>query len=341
EELRGDARATVEFLRREGVSLKVLSGDAPATVAAVAADAGIPIAGEPLDGRALPDDDAELAAALDRAPVVGRISPEDKRRAVAALGAAGHYVGMVGDGVNDVPALKAARLAIAQGSGVQMARSVADIVLVGGDFASVPPMVAQGRQVLRNVQRVAKLFVAKSVFAAILILTLGTMAADYPLLPRHLSLVASLTIGIPAFFLALAPSTGAWRPEGFLRDVARFAIPAGVASAVGVLAGYLLALHALDESVRQSRTVATAVLMVLGLRFVLALEGTPRGARGAAVWLLCAAMAALYALALAIPVVRDFYALSVPRPALWLCAATGSVLGLVAFRVGRRTVGVT
>ena len=127
---------------------------------------------------------------------------------VAALRDQGRYVAMLGDGVNDVPALKEARLAIAQGSGAQMAKSVADLVLVRGDFSAVPGMVAEGRQILRNLQRVAKLYVSKSAFAAFLILTVGTTATAYPLIPRHFSLAASLTIGIPSFLLALAPSSG-------------------------------------------------------------------------------------------------------------------------------------
>ena len=159
EELRADARATVAFFRDEGVELKVLSGDAPETVAAIARDAGIIVETTPFDGRELPEDDAQLRELAARATVIGRISPEGKRRVVEALRDSGRYVAMVGDGVNDVPALKAARLAIAQGSGAQMARSVADVVLVRGDFAAVPPMVAEGRKILRNIQRVTKLFV--------------------------------------------------------------------------------------------------------------------------------------------------------------------------------------
>ena len=158
---------------------------------------------------------------------------------------------MVGDGVNDVPALKAARLAIAQGNGSEMARAVADVVLVSGDFAAVPAMVAEGRKILRNVQRVAKLFVAKSVFAAFLILSIGLTETAYPLLPRHLTLAATLTVGIPAFFLALAPSAGPWRTSGFLRDVGRFAVPAGTAAGLGVLSAYLFALNVVGRPARR------------------------------------------------------------------------------------------
>ena len=133
---------------------------------------------------------------------------------------------MIGDGVNDVPALKASRLAIAQGSGTQMARSVADVVLVAGDFAAIPAMVDEGRKILRNVQRVAKLFVTKSAFAAFLVLSIGLTPTAYPLLPRQLSLAAALTIGIPGFFLALgAELRRRTAPRGFLRELARFAMP--------------------------------------------------------------------------------------------------------------------
>ena len=127
-----------------------------------------------------------------------------------------------------------------------MARSVSDLVLINGDFASVPPLVAEGRRALRNLQRVTKLYVTKSAFAAFLILTIGMSSDAYPLLPRHLSLAASLTIGIPTFFLALAPSSGPWQPGRFVREVARFAVPAGVMIGTGVVAGYLFALHDLD-----------------------------------------------------------------------------------------------
>jgi cation-transporting P-type ATPase E len=318
EELRPETRATVDFFVAQGVELKVLSGDAPETVAAIARDAGIPVT-EVVDGSL---GDPHLSAS-----VVGRISPEGKRRFVEALRDRGRYVAMVGDGVNDVPALKAARLGIAQGSGAQMARSVADVVLVRGDFAAVPGMVAEGRKILRNIQRVTKLFVAKSAFAAFLILSIGLTETPYPLLPRHLTLAATLTIGIPAFFLALAPSQGEWRSPGFLREVARFAIPAGTAAGLGVISAYLFALNVVDLSLVEARTTATTVLVAVGLYLVLALEAAGRR-RGVAVSALCAALALLYLAVVAFEGTRHFFELAVPGAWSVLAVTVGTALAI-------------
>lgn len=325
EELREETRSTVAFFRDEGVEIKVLSGDAPETVAAIAKDAGIRAEGPPYDGRELPENEAQLRELAVRASVIGRISPEGKRRVVEALRESGYYVAMVGDGVNDVPALKAARLGIAQGSGAQMARSVADVVLVRGDFAAIPPMVAEGRKILRNIQRVTKLYVAKSAFAAVLILSIGLTADPYPLLPRHLTLAAALTIGIPSFFLALAPSRGDWRVPRFMREVARFAIPAGTAAALGVVASYLFCLNVVDQPLVQARTVATTVLVIVGLWLVLALEAEGRR-RGLLVGALCLGLWILYMLVIAFSGTRHFFDLAVPDP--WPAAAIIGGAGL-------------
>jgi cation-transporting P-type ATPase E len=322
EELRPQARETVAYFQAEGVELKVISGDAPETVAAIASDAGIPLAGPPADGRELPDDPAELRQFALGATVVGRISPEGKRRLVEALRHAGKYVAMVGDGVNDVPALKAARLGIAQGSGSQMAKTVADVVLVKSDFGSVPAMVAEGRKLLRNLQRVTKLFVTKSAFAAFLIVTIGLTPQSYPFLPRHLSLAAAIAVGVPAFFLALAPSAGPWRPTEFLKDVARFAVPAGTAAGLGVLSSYLFAHNVIDLPLVEARTVATTVLVVVGLYLVLALEA-PR----VEVTALCLALFALYLVVLVLPM-REFFELAPPNAAILLSAAGGVGLAI-------------
>jgi cation-transporting P-type ATPase E len=327
ERLRPEAHSTVEYFQHEGVALKVLSGDDPATVAAIASDAGID-GSAPLDGRELPTDPDELARVAEQASVIGRISPEGKRQVVAALTASGHYVAMVGDGVNDVPALKASRLAIAQGGGSQMAKSVADMVLVRGDFAAVPAMVAEGRQILRNLQRVARLFVTKSAFAAFLILSIGLTPTAYPLLPRHLTLAASLTIGIPAFFLALAPSSGTFRADRFLREVSSFAIPAGTAAGLGVLSSYVFALHVLDLPVQEARTVATTTLVAMGLYLVLVLEAAGRR-RGSVVLGMCFLLAGAYLAILLLPSSRAFFALAGPSPLVLVTALSGATLALL------------
>ncbi len=327
EELRPETRETIAFLTEQGVDVVVLSGDSAATVASIAADAGIPERGPSRAGSDLPADDLELDRLVAEIGVVGRISPEGKRRVVEALRRRGRYVAMVGDGVNDVPALKASRLSIAQGSGAQMAKAVADVVLVRGDFAAVPGMVAEGRRILRNIQRVTKLFVTKSVFAAFLIVAIGITPAEYPLLPRHLTIVGALTVGIPAFFLALAPSDGPWETHGFLRDVGRFAVPAGVAAGLGVMTTYLIALDVFDLGLLQSRTAATTALVIIGLYLVLALEATSRK-RARAVATMCALLFGAYLLILVLPGLREFFQLVVPNAAAVVLIIIGCLIAI-------------
>jgi cation-transporting ATPase E len=329
EDLRPGIEQTIAFLLREGVEVKVLSGDSPHTVAAIARDVGIPLAGV-RDGEALPEDPADLRRFAAEATIVGRISPEGKEAFVRALAEEGRYTAMVGDGVNDVPALKSSRLAIAPGGGTQMARSVADLVLVGGDFDAVPLLVAEGRRALRNLQRVTKLYITKSAFAAFLIVTIGVSSDSYPLLPRHLTLAASLTIGIPTFFLALAPSSGRWRPERFVRRVARFAVPAGVVLGTGVVSGYLFALHDLDLTLVQARTVAVTTLIAGGLYLVLALESEGTTRRSTLVGAMCAALAGLYVAALLVPSTRRFFALALPDAGMIATAMLASAVSIGA-----------
>jgi magnesium-transporting ATPase (P-type) len=313
----------------------VLSGDNPATVGAIARDAGVPAESDALDGTALPTADPDLLAAVRAAPAIGRIAPDDKARVVHALAEAGEYVGMLGDGVNDVPALKQARLAIAQGSGTQMARSVSDLVLVSGEFGEVPRMVHEGRQILRNIQRVARLFVTKALFTAFLLIAIALPTGVFPLLPRQFTLTSTLTIGVPAFFLALAPSSGPWRPEGFLRAIARFSIPAGLATGLGIVAAYGTARAGFDVSLHEARTVTAATVVTAGLAVVMALEDEP-GRRRLAVGGLCAAMALGFVLVCAIPAGRDFFDLATPTGAMAAAWAIGSAIALVLLRLALR-----
>lgn len=327
EDLRPKTRETVAFLLEQGVSLVVLSGDAPRTVGSIATDAGIPGGADAIDGDGLPPGPNELDRISRSLTVVGRISPEGKRRVVESLGRRGRYVAMVGDGINDVPALKASRLSIAQGAGTQMAKAVSDLVLVSGDFAAIPGMVAEGRRILRNLQRVAKLFVAKSVFAAFVIVAIGITPVDYPLLPRHLTIAGALAVGIPAFFLALAPSEGPWRTDGFLREIGRFAVPAGVAAGIGVTTTYMISVNVFDLGLIQSRTAATSTLIVVGLYLVVALEATST-LRVRLVAALCAILLAVYACVLLLPGPRTFFELAVPSPVTLSLIAVGSFIAI-------------
>jgi magnesium-transporting ATPase (P-type) len=224
-----------------------------------------------------------------------------------------------------------------------MARSVSDLVLVRDDFAVVPGMVAEGRQILRNVQRVAKLFLTKTVFTAVLGVAVGITTATFPLLPRQFTLASTVTIGVPAFVLALAPSSGPWRPQHFLSAVTRYAITAGIPVGLGIIAGYLVARYGFHIGLRHSRTVATGVVVATGLAVVLEIESECAGRRRRIlVALLCAAMALLFILSLAVPVLRDFYELT--RPSLkgvgaWAIGTAVGVGGLVlALRIFRSWV---
>ena len=234
---------------------------------------------------------------------------------------------MLGDGVNDVLALKQSDLGVAMGAGSSAARNAAQVVLLDSRFAALPAVVGEGRRVIGNIERVGKLFVTKTVFTAVVGLAVGIPTATFPLLPRQFTIASTVTIGIPAFLLALAPSSGPWRPERFLQSVFRFAIPAGVAIGVGIVAGYLLARYGFDLGLTRSRTVATGIVVVCGLAVVLRLEAE-RGPRRLAITGLCALMLALFALALVIPFLRQFYELSTPTSESVAAWAIGTTLGV-------------
>lgn len=328
EGLRPEAVDAVAYLTRQGVEAKVISGDGLGTVQAVATAAGIPRAEHGVSGADIPGEEPGLGDTAVESGVMARVTPDQKQRLLAALAARGRYTAMVGDGVNDVLALKEARLGIAMGNGSQMAKGVADLVLLTSSFATVPVAVEEGRRIIRNTHRVAKLFVTKSVTGAFYLATLGLAPVAYPFLARQQTIIGSLSIGIPAFFLALAPSTGPVRREGFLPSLLGFAVPAGLAIAVAVSLGYLTATGPLDLSVDDSRVVATVSATLLGLLVLLLVERGPQG-RPIRPWVW--GMAALFAgglvLALHIPFVADFFALGPPPPAGWAAIAGAVALG--------------
>ncbi|MEV0633283.1 HAD-IC family P-type ATPase [Nonomuraea wenchangensis] len=302
--VRPDADETLRYFAKQGVTVKVISGDNPEAVAAIATHLGIPDGHRFIDARTLPDDDPQkLGELLDEHAVFGRVSPQQKRKFVTALQARGHTVAMTGDGVNDVLALKDADLGIAMGAGSPATKAVAQVVLLDNKFATLPHVVGEGRRVLANIERVSNLFLTKTFYAIALSLAVGVAGVMFPFAPRHSTLVNALTIGIPAFFLALAPTFERAR-SGFVRRVLRFAVPSGVLCAVAVLTSFWLA-HRGDSTLIEDQTSAVITLF-LATWWVLVLIARPL------TWwrvLLVAAMAAAFAIAMSLPFVRAFFAL--------------------------------
>ena len=275
ETLRPDAAETIATMRAEEVDLKLISGDARATVTAVAYAVGVPRDAGVVEGSDLPDDPDELAEVALANTIFCRIKPEQKKALVAALVGTGRYVAMIGDGVNDVPALKQARMAVAMGSGTQVTKGVADVVLLEDQFSRLPEAVGEGRRIARNIHRLGRLYLTKTVYAAALILLVAVPGFAFPFLPRHLTLAAFLTIGIPSFVLALMPSDGPLYRGRLLRALAAFAVPAGLATALGSILSFFLVDTVFGGSLEAGRTAATTTLIVLGLCFVLLLERGP------------------------------------------------------------------
>lgn len=306
ERIREDAAATLAYFTAQGVALKVISGDNPSTVGAIARLVGLPGASDPVDARHLPTDDVELGVIAHERSVFGRVTPQQKRSLVSALQARGHVVAMTGDGVNDALALKDADIGVAMGSGTAATRAVAQLVLLDSEFSVLPGVVAEGRRVIANVERVANLFLTKNVTSLALVLAVAVAGWPFPFLPRHLTLVSTVVIGIPGFFLALGPSSQRFTP-GFVGRVMWFAVPSGVIAAVGVFVAYGLA-RAAHNSPPQAKTAATIVLFGVSL-WVLAIQARPMHP-----WKMClvAAMAGLGALAFILPFGRRFYDLHVP-----------------------------
>lgn len=261
ERVRPDAEETLDYFRDQNVDLRIISGDNPVTVAAVAREVGVEGA-IGFDARNLPEDPDEMVKVLAEHRVFGRVTPEQKRGIVHALQGAGHTVAMTGDGVNDALALKDADLGIAMGSGAPATKAVARLILLDGRFSRLPGVVAEGRRVIANIERVSNLYLTKTTWAILLGITIALLGVQYPFLPRHLTVIGALTIGIPSFFLAIAPNKQRYRP-GFLPRVLSFTLPVGLVSATTVVLVYLFALNTWGEG--PSQRVATLTMVCTGL----------------------------------------------------------------------------
>ena len=320
DEIRSDAAEILAYFADQDVSIKVISGDNPETVAVIGARAGLDVMGSPVDARELVDNPEALGNALEEHDVFGRVAPRQKQAMVHAMQANGHTVAMTGDGVNDVLALKDADLGIAMGSGSAATRSVADLVLTDDAFSTLPVVVNEGRKVINNVERVANLFVTKAVYAVLLTIAIGLIRSPFPFLPRQLTLIGTFSIGVPGFFLALSPEVTRVR-SGFLDRVLRFSIPAGVIAGVATFAAYEIVRRNFDLALSEERTLATITLLGVGLAILLS------ASRPLQQWkvLLAVVMAVLYALILAFPWTREFFELDL---------TSGMPLVVVAIAVG-------
>ena len=228
--LRDNVQETLDYFRRQGVTLKVISGDDPRTVANIARRVGLEGWENAVDATTLTSEKA-LAEAAERCTIFGRVTPAQKRELVEAMKAAGHSVAMTGDGVNDIPALKAADCSIAMAGGSDAAKNAAQLTLMNADFAAMPAIVGEGRRVINNITRAASLFLVKTLYSFLLSVLMLFLPLAYPFQPVQLTLISSLTVGIPSFFLALEPNQERVRGS-FLETVLKRALPGAVAVAV-------------------------------------------------------------------------------------------------------------
>ena len=326
--VRDDAQPTLAWFRDQGVRCRIISGDNPVTVGAIARKVRLTGDAEPrfMDARELPTDITELAKVLENVDVLGRVLPDQKKAIVQALHLGDHVVAMTGDGVNDALAIKEADLGIAMGNAAPATKAVAQVVLVDSKFSHLPDVVARGRQVMANMERVASLFLVKTVYSALISLGVVLTQIPFPYLPRHITYIGALTIGMPAFILALAPNTRRYIP-GFLRRVVHFALPGGIATALSILADSWLLPKFMGWDAQHSaaqlgmlRGVNAIILLMMGI-FVLARVARPLNSwRGG----LVLAFAVAGVAGMFIPPVARFFALVIPSGEM--LAATGIAL---------------
>jgi len=349
EEVRSDAAETLSYFAAQGVTVKIISGDNPVTVAAIARGIGIEV-GEPLDARTVGAEAEELQETVAAYTVFGRVSPEQKRAFVRALQMRGEVVAMTGDGVNDALALKQADIGIAMDNGAAATKAVAQLILLDGQFSHLPSVVAEGRRVIGNVERVSNLFVAKNVMSFVAILSAALIGRPFPLLPRHLTLLSSITIGIPAFVLALGPNLQRYKP-GFLRRVLTFAVPAGAVAGITVVIADYVANISWGVSAETQCSVVTAsnsvintecwrvgsgaTLAVLIVFFwILILLARPLRAWKLA---LVSAMGGIGVFAFMVPFAREFFNFNLPT-ALMIESSLIGLAAIAAIECARRLI---
>lgn len=348
DELRAEARETIASFADTGVELKVISGDHPETVAALARQAGFPpdtrmISGTELDAL----DDRRLAQIARDTTIFGRITPQQKERLVTALRAQGNYVAMIGDGVNDVLALKKANLAVAMRSGSQVTRNVADIVLVDDSFAALPHAFREGQRILRGMHDIIDLFLVRAAYISLIILATSLIGEAFPVTPKQNALMATLTVGIPAFALAAWAKPGR-TPKSLVASSSHFVIPAAVSIAFVGMTVYLF-FRSMTDDLELARSALTTTTVMCGLLLVPFVEPPSESWTGGDTlsgdWrptILAFLLMGLYISIIAIGPLRHFYEIAVlPHSAYVLLGfvVAGWAVGLRFFwrlRVGLR-----
>lgn len=325
EQVRSDAAETLAYFVEQGIDLKVFSGDNPATVAAAARQAGMEVAGHAVDASALPDEGDELTEAALTHHVFGRVSPYQKKNMVLGLQARGRVVAMTGDGINDALALKHADLGIAMGNAAPATKAVSRLVLLDGKFSRLPSVLAEGRKIIANIERVTNLFLTKTSFAIMMGLVLGLLAWTFPFLPRQYSTADLLIIGGPSFVLTMLPNNRRY-VGGFLRRALHFAAPSAVAVTLCIV-GINFYAKFLDPTgqppTEEVQTANFIVLVLVGL-WILCVGSRPLSA---ARWGLLIAMYVALVLVLLIPISLAYHQFTLPGPHLLIAALVLAVIG--------------
>jgi cation-transporting ATPase E len=337
--IRPDARETLDYFASQNVSIKVISGDNAVSVGAVAGTLGLE--GRTLDARQLPTEPDQLADALEEYTTFGRVRPDQKRAMVAALQSRGHTVAMTGDGVNDVLALKDADIGVAMGSGSSASRAVAQIVLLDNRFATLPYVVAEGRRVIGNIERVSNLFLTKTVYSVLLAILVGLaglaskfFGSDpllFPFQPIHVTIGAWFTIGIPAFILSLAPNNERAHP-GFVRRVMTSALPSGLVVGIATFASYLVAYQGRAATATEQTQASTAALVTLLVTAVWVLAVVARPYQWWRVALVAGSGLA-YVVIFSIPLAQKTFMLDASNMAITSIALGIGVVGAAAIEV--------
>lgn len=299
--IRENAEEIIDYFNKEQVNLKIISGDNPITVSSIAKKVGIKNAENYIDARELPEDEEELKRVVDKISVFGRVSPHQKKSIVKALKSNGHTVAMTGDGVNDVLALKESDCGIAMASGSEATKAVAQLVLLNSDFAAIPQVVLEGRRLINNLEKVSELFLSKTAYFIILSIMFALLVKPFPIIPIQLTLIGSLSIGIPSFFLAISPNEGVIKND-FLKRVLEVSIPNGILIGISTALMFLLGYHT-GLSLEQCRTLSLVTFGSLSL-FILLKVSTPLNFYRVSI---VVSMTILFVLAFLIPFTRRIF----------------------------------